>query len=51
MIRIAKQTDPKKLKELKEKIRDEQYLDLAIRRIAHTLTNEIVNLNQDYNHG
>lgn len=51
MIRIAKQTDPKKLKELKEKIRDEKYLDLAIHRIAHTLTDEIVNIKQDYNHG
>lgn len=51
MIRIAKQTDPKKIIELKEKIRDENYLDLAIRRLAHTLTNEIVNTKKEYHHG
>ena len=43
MIRIAKQTDPKKLKELKRKINDPVYLDVAISRIAHTLTKELIN--------
>lgn len=43
MIRIAKQTDPKKLKELKSKINDERYLKTAISRIAITLTKEIFN--------
>lgn len=43
MIRIAKQTDPKKLKELKDKINDPAYLNVAISRIAHTLTKELIN--------
>ena len=43
MIRIAKQTDPKKLKELKDKINDPAYLDVAISRIAQTLTKELIN--------
>ncbi|MDC7126812.1 MAG: hypothetical protein PQJ46_14670 [Spirochaetales bacterium] len=43
MIRIAKQTDPKKLKDLKDKINDPAYLDVAISRIAQTLTKELVN--------
>ena len=51
MIRIAKQTDPKKLMELKVKIKDEEYLSMAIRRLAHTLTNEILNMKQDTRHG
>ena len=43
MIRIAKQTDPKKLKELKDKINDPTYLDVAINRIAQSLTKELIN--------
>jgi hypothetical protein len=43
MVRIAKQSDPKRLEELKRKIRDERYLSHAINRIAHKLTEELVN--------
>lgn len=46
MVRIAKNTDPKKLEELKSKINDQYYLTLAIQRIATRLTNEIVNHNE-----
>jgi len=42
MIRIAKETDPEKLAELKKKINDKEYLAFAIRKIAQVLTNEIV---------
>ena len=42
MIRIAKESDPKRLAELKEKINDEIYLSTAISSIAYTLTKEIV---------
>lgn len=47
MVRIAKPTDPKKLAELKEKIRDREYIETAIARIANTLTKEIMNLKED----
>ena len=47
MVRIAKNTDPKKLVELKHKIDDRYYMDSAIKRIAATLTNEIVHMNED----
>ena len=47
MVRIAKQSDPKKLAELKKKIHDKTYLDIAIHRIAHTLTNEIIQMRKD----
>jgi len=43
MVRIAKQTDPVKLEELKVKINDQSYLQVAIDRIAIKLTDEIVN--------
>ncbi|MBI9102246.1 MAG: hypothetical protein JEY99_07525 [Spirochaetales bacterium] len=46
MIRIAKESDPKRLAELKEKINDSHYLNVAISSIAHTLTREIVNENE-----
>jgi len=42
MARIAKQTDPVKLEELKVKINDQLYLQIAINRIAIKLSNEIV---------
>ena len=42
MVRIAKRTDPEKLKELKRKIHDEQYIAAAIERIAVNLTRTIV---------
>ncbi len=47
MIRIAKQSDPKRLSELKQKIDDEKYLAVAIKQIASTLTHEIVNINEE----
>ena len=45
MVRIAKQTDPKKLEELRVKIHENNYLQLAIDRIAIKLSDEIVNRN------
>lgn len=42
MIRIAKQTDPKKLADLKVKIHDSSYLSVAIQRLAQSLTTELV---------
>ncbi len=47
MIRIAKKTDPIKLAELKKKIDDEKYLTLAIQRIAHVLTKEFIDMNEE----
>ena len=47
MVRIAKPTDPKKIAELRKKIRDKYYLEMAIARIANTLTKEIMNLKED----
>lgn len=47
MIRIAKQTDPKKIAELKKKINDSKYLNIAINRLAMTLTKEILDLKED----
>ncbi len=46
MVRITKNTDPKKLRELKSKIDQKDYLEIAIKRIASTLTNEIVLMNE-----
>ena len=42
MIKIAKHTDPAKLKQLKRMIHDEDYLNIAISRIAFDLTNGIL---------
>ena len=42
MVRIAKQTDPVKLEELRVKINDKKYLQGAIDLIAIKLTDEIV---------
>ncbi len=44
MIRIAKPTDPEKLKELKKKIHDELYMKNAIQQIAHSLTKELLQI-------
>lgn len=49
MVRIAKQTDPQKLAELKVKIHNEDYLEIAIKRIAVRLTNEIINFTEEKN--
>lgn len=45
MIRIAKPTDPAKIKELKQKIDDEQYIKTAIQQLAQTLTTELLHSN------
>jgi len=42
MVRIAKKSDPKRLAELKKKIRDEQYVDEAIQKLAQRLSRELV---------
>ena len=42
MVRIAKKSDPKKLAELKKKIRDAKYVDEAIQKIAQRLSSELV---------
>ncbi len=47
MVRVAKPVDPKKLAELKKKIKSQAYLDAAIARLANTLTKEIMNLKKD----
>ncbi len=47
MVRIAKNTDPKKLAELKKKIDDKKYLENAIMTIANTLTKEIFQMNEE----
>ena len=49
MVRIAKQTDPVKLEELRLKINDQRYLRVAIDLIAIKLSDEIVNRNGDKN--
>lgn len=47
MIRIAKQTDPKKIAELKSKINDQKYLQTAINRIALSLTTKLFQENEE----
>ena len=47
MIRVAKPTDPKKLAELKEKIHDKHYLQMAIVRIANTLSKELMDRKEE----
>ncbi len=42
MIKIAKHTDPVKLERLKKMIHNENYLNIAISRIAIDLTNGIL---------
>jgi hypothetical protein len=42
MVRIAKPANPKKIKELKKRIKDPVYIEIAIEQIASTLTNEYV---------
>ncbi len=41
-MRIAKPVDPKRIAELKKKIRDSRYVDDAVQKLAQQLTNEIV---------
>ncbi|MCL2793231.1 MAG: hypothetical protein FWD87_09080 [Spirochaetaceae bacterium] len=47
MVRIAKETDPIKLEELREKIHDEKYLALAIHQLAQILSTEIVEIDEE----
>jgi hypothetical protein len=42
MVRIAKEIDYKKLEELKKKINDNTYIELAVQTIAQELTKSIV---------
>ena len=49
MVRIAKETDPVKLEELKVKINDEQYLAIAIQQLAQILSAEIVEIDEESN--
>jgi hypothetical protein len=42
MVRIAKPSNPKRIRDLKRKIHKKEYLELAIEKIAQTLTNELV---------
>lgn len=42
MVRIAKPSDPEKIKYLKRKIHDRRYMESAIRRLAHKLTEELI---------
>ena len=42
MVRIAKKSDPKRLKELKKKINDTDYINAAIIKIAQDLTSNIM---------
>jgi hypothetical protein len=42
MVRIAKKSDPKRISELKKKIRDREYVDEAIQKIAQRLSAELV---------
>lgn len=42
MVRIAKKTDPRRIAELKKKIRDAQYVEEAIQKIAQRLSSEIL---------
>lgn len=42
MVRIAKKSDPKRIAELKKKIRDAQYVEEAIAKLAQRLSSELV---------
>ena len=44
MVRIAKPTDSRRISYLKNKINDRRYIDLAVQKIANTLTREIMHL-------
>jgi hypothetical protein len=42
MVRIAKKSDPQRLAELRKKIRDSQYVEEAILKLAQRLSSEII---------
>jgi len=48
-VRIAKRTNSDRLEELRIKINDQQYLRIAIDRIAVKLSNEIINRGRKQN--
>lgn len=48
-MRIAKRTNSDRLEELRIKINDQQYLRIAIDRIAVKLSNEIINRGRKQN--
>jgi hypothetical protein len=41
-VRVAKPVDPKRIAELKKKIRDEEYVQEAIQKLAQRLSRELV---------
>jgi anti-sigma28 factor (negative regulator of flagellin synthesis) len=41
-VRIAKKSDPKRIEELKKKIRDAQYVEEAIQKLAQKLSAELI---------
>ena len=45
-MRIAKPVDPKRIEELKKKIRDASYVEDAVKNLAQRLTNEIIGKNR-----
>ena len=49
MVRIAKESDPTKLEELKEKINDENYLSIAIQQLAQILSTEMLGIDEEKN--
>jgi len=49
MVRIAKESDPTKLEELKEKINDEKYLLIAIQQLAQILSTEMLGIDEEKN--
>ena len=47
MVRIARPSDPKRIAELKQKVRDRSYMTAAIARLAQKLTEELVHTRND----
>ncbi len=47
MVKIAQQTDPARIEDLKSKINDRYYMTAAIHRIAATLTEELMTTKGD----
>lgn len=47
MVRIARPSDPEKIRYLKQQIHDRRYMASAIQRLAHKLTEELVHSRSD----
>ncbi len=47
MVRIAKPSDPEKIQYLKRAIQDRRYMASAIQRLAHKLTEELIQTRPD----